>query len=161
MVVDTQEIETQTQSENGEHEDTAENKRQRVDLDKLAAENPHEKVSFQLPMPAEMRVMVRKGAEDAKASEAQYIRDLVARDLGYTVPESFNERKRRTGAYSGLSEEEKKEAIKAANAQKREQVNALLAAIGSGAIDSAKLAALGIDVSLLPKPRAEKEEVTA
>lgn len=132
---------------------TESKKRKRVNVDELASQNPHEKVLLNIPFPAEMRVMLRSQAEQANVSEAQFVRDLVADRLGYEVPASFNERKHRIGQFSGLSDEEKKAKIAEANKAKREQVNTLLAAIAAGNIPTDKLAELGIDVSLLPKPR--------
>lgn len=136
--------ETQTDSETGQ------SKRQRVDVNALAQSNPHEKLIVALPVPAEMRVLIRQQAESQGISEVQYIRDTVAGSLGYTVPASFNERKRRTSA---MTEEERKAHAKAVANERREQVNRMLAAIQSGAIDTAQLEALGIDLTKLPKPR--------
>src|SRR5688572_29355096 len=98
-------------------------KRKRVDVAAVASSDPHAKILVNLPVPAEMRVMIREKAEAANVSEFQYIRDLVARDLGYSVPASFNERKSRAGAYAGMTEEQKKQAIAEANKAKRDQVN--------------------------------------
>lgn len=136
--------------------DETASKRKRVDVEAVAASDPQAKILMNLPVPAEMRVKIREAAEASNVSEFQYIRDIVARELNYTVPASFNERKTRAGQYAGMTDEEKKEAIAKANAAKREQVNSLLAKIASGEVDPALLEQLGIDVSALPKPRAAK-----
>lgn len=125
--------------------------RKRIDVAELAAQNPHEKVVVAIPVPAEMRVLLRQQAEQQEVSEAQYIRDMLAGSLGYTVPASFNERKRRATAFE--SEEARKEHIKQQAAERRNNVNNILKAIAAGQFDAAKLAELGIDVSALPKPR--------
>lgn len=132
--------------------ETGQSKRKRVDINSLATQNPHEKLIVAIPVPAEMRVLIRQHAEQNGVSEAQYIRDLVATNLGYVVPESFNERKRRASAFA--SEEERKAFQKEQANKKRENVNKMLAAIQSGKIDASVLESLGIDLNALPKPRS-------
>lgn len=150
------EVTEQTQ-ENGTAEATTE-KRKRVDVEALAASNPNEKVVLSLNIPAGLKLAIRKAADTSDISEAQYVRDLLSEKFEYVIPDEFNERKHRTGKYAGLSEEEKKAAIARDNATKRDTVNKLLAQIASGGIDQETLARLGIDPSMLPKPRAEKDE---
>lgn len=159
MATSIEEIETQT-------EDTAEDtngtsKRQRVDIEKLAAENPNEKITLAFQVPAGMRLELKKLAETAGVTEAQYVRDMVAEKIGYDVPEEFNERKRRSGVYAGMTEEEKKAVIAQQAAEKRANVNKLLMAIASGAVPQDVLDSLGIDVDDLPKPKKQEATATA
>lgn len=154
MATATEEIveQTQTVDETTPTEEKA--KRQRVDVDKLAAENPNEKITLAFHVPAAMRVQLRKNAEDAKVSEAQYCRDLLANAIGYSVPDEFNERKRR----AGMSDEEKDKA----NEEKRQNLTNLLSLVQSNASSNPELAELlkanGIDISALPKPRGKRNK---
>jgi hypothetical protein len=137
---------TETQvSKNG----ASKSNRKRVDVEALANENPHERVTLALHVPAEMRVLIRKAAESADVSEAQYVRDVLAGQIGYTVPAEFNERKRRAGTMT----DEEKEKIQEA---KRQTVAELLKKVQENADAQELLANLGIDISLLPKPRGRK-----
>lgn len=147
----TAEVEGQVSEDSADEKQT----RKRVDPSTL---DPNEKVVLSFHIPAGMRVQLRTEAESAGKSEAQYVRDMVAGQIGYTIPESFNERRGRVGQYSGLSEEEKKAAIKAENDKKRDNVAKLLAAVNAGQIGDDVLAALGIDKASLPKPRTAKDD---
>lgn len=143
-------------AERPQTEETATKSRKRVDASAVATENPLEKLTINLAVPAEMKVLLRDAAQKSSVSETQFARDVLARHLGYTVPEQFNERKGRKGAFAGMTEEERKAAIAEQNAKKRDNVNKILEAIASGNIDLAKLSELGIDPTLLPKPRTAK-----
>lgn len=146
---------TEQPQENGTDEVSA--KRKRVDVEALAASNPNEKVVLSLNIPAGLKLAIRKASDASDISEAQYVRDLLSEKFEYTIPDEFNERKHRSGKYAGLTEEEKKAAIARDNATKRDTVNRLLAQIASGGIDQETLNRLGIDPSMLPKPRADKD----
>jgi hypothetical protein len=142
----TQTEETQTETTNSEPE--GKRKRAKVDLDSL---NDNDKVIVSFNVPAGMRKLFRTNSDAAKVSEAKYLRDLLATELGYAVPAEFDERGRKSTA--GLSEEEKK----AQNDAKRKNVAAILAAIAANPDLANTLAAQGIDVTNLPKSRAPKE----
>lgn len=131
--------------------------RKRVDLTTL---DPNDKVVFSFHVPAGMRLQLRQLAQDAGTTEADHVRGMLAGMIGYTIPDSFVEKRGRTGQYSGLTEDERKAAIKAENDKKRGNVNRLLAAVEAGQISDDVLAALGISKDDLPKPRV-KEEATA
>jgi hypothetical protein len=143
----------ETEAQNGETAEQNETKRQRIDPATL---EPDTKVSLLVPVPAGLRVALRKVAEEKGVSEAQYVRDLLAVQMEYSVPESFNERKRRVGAYAGMTEEQKKEAIAAQAAEKRANVAKMLETIQSNAALAEQLKAAGIDIDALPKPKAAK-----
>ena len=144
-------------TDSDETSETGNAKRQRIDIDKLAAEKPHEKVTASFQVPAEMRVMARKAAEAENKSEADWYRDLIAAKLEYTIPENFLERKSR----SGMSDEDK---AKQATEQ-RNNVAALLKLAQEKAGENPELAALlaasGIDVTKLPKVRGPRQKKDA
>jgi hypothetical protein len=127
--------------------------RKRVDVATL---DPNEKVVISVQVPAGLKLAVRKAAEAQEDSETQFVRNLIARELGYEIPESFNERKSRTGAYAGMTAEEKEEAQKAEQARKRDAVTNLLATVHENPEAAAILATLGLSLDDLPKPRAKK-----
>ena len=129
--------------------------RKRVDPATLG---PDEKILLSFNVPAGMRVELKRLATEQNVSETQFVRNMIASQIGYAVPESFNERKGRVGKYSNLSEDERKAAIKAEQETKRQNVAKLLEAVGNGQISTEMLAALGIDPSALPKPRAAKDD---
>ena len=162
-VVETQDEiqeQTETQTEDTANEQTdGTTKRKRVDVTTL---DPNAKVTLSLQVPAGLKIKIRKAGEAEEGgavSEAQLVRDLLAKHFEYEIPESFSERRGRQSQYVGMTEEQIKEAQKAENAKKRQGVNALLAAVQDSAADpefAAKLAALGIDIAALPKPRKTK-----
>jgi hypothetical protein len=158
MAIATEDVTTTDQTETAQTEPTniadAPSKRKRVDLAKLAAENPHEKVSVSFVIPAELRIQVRQAAEKAEKSEPDYLRDLVCNNLGYTLPDGFIEKRGRTGT---LTEDERK----AQQAEKRDTVSAVLAKIQENPEMAKMLAAMGIDPTKLPKvrgPKAKKDD---
>lgn len=147
MATATTDVETQEVTE------TETNTRKRIDPSTL---DPNAKVIVSFHVPAGMRVAMRKAAEEGKVTEAEWARNLLAQNLEYTIPDSFIERKGRASVkYAGMTEEEKKLAIKAENDAKRDNVTNLLRLAHSGKIPEDMLAALGIDLSALPKPREE------
>lgn len=161
MAVDTEEMVSQTENDATDTENDAnetpeenESKRKRVDLTTL---DPNDKVILSFFVPAGLRLELRKLAEANEETETNYVRNLIASQVGYTIPDSFNERKHRAGQYSGMSDAEKKAAIAAENKEKRDNVAKLLALVANGGIEASKLAELGIDPSALPKPRKGKD----
>lgn len=129
-------------------------KRKRVDVAALAAQNPNEKVVLTLHIPAGLKVKIKETADGQDVSEAEFVRNLLGKELSYEIPAEFNERKR---GRAGMSEEEKEKQ----NATKRDNVNKILAAVAAGAIDPELLKSLGVDPANLPKPRSVKKEEEA
>lgn len=162
-VLDQPPVETEVTT-NGQHEDSdAEKnkaKREKVDIAKLAAEKPNEKVTLSFQIPAGPMLKLHQNAEEGKVANSEYVRGLVATAVGYEIPADFADRR---GRPSGMSDEEKA----AQNAKKRDNVNAILATVKSRADDpdvAALLAKLGITADDLPSvrgPRKKKEEATA
>lgn len=161
MAIATEEIVEQTENVETQNEETnteeTGSKRQRIDIDKLAAEKPHEKVTQSFQVPAEMRVLARKRAESENKSEADWCRDVLAEKLGYTIPENFLERKSR----AGMSEEDKAKQA----AEQRQNVANLLKLAQEKANENPELAALlasaGVDITKLPTVRGPRKKKDA
>lgn len=146
----------ETTSVQTETTDETTTKRERVDIEKLAAENPNEKVTLAVSIPAGLKLAIKQRADADDLSETQFVRNLLAAQFEYTIPESFTERRGRTGKYSGMTEEDKAAAIKAENEKKRNVVSNVLAALHENEAARDILLAMGINPDDLPKPRARK-----
>lgn len=94
--------------------DAETNKRERVDLEAL---QPLDKVIVAITVPAEMKLALLKQAEDKQINITTLARDFLANAIGYTVPDEFTKRTRKS-KYSHLTPDERKKMI-ADNAKKQ------------------------------------------
>lgn len=92
-------------------------------------QDPTERVSIMVGMPFEMKELLKAAADKAENEDgstgqpvAEFVRDLLADHLGYTIPQRTSKRVRRYA-----SEEEKKAAQKARGKERRATIKNLLA----------------------------------
>lgn len=131
------EIELTNANDDDDAPNTEKAKRERVDLEAL---DPNERVQFSVTMPAGLKLALIKAGEAEKIAGSAHARNLLANAVGYTVPDSFNER---TRSHKYATPEEAKAATANAAKERRELMKKIMAAAKNGDID---LAALGISV---------------
>ena len=122
MATDTQDIETTEDVESTTDTAVEKRKRERVQLETLDA---GERVQQAFALPAGMKLALEKLAEAENLSPSAYVRRLVATQIEYVIPASFDERTRES---KYTSEEEKKAAQKTRNDERREFAKMLMAA---------------------------------
>lgn len=111
---------------------------------KLEDLEPLEKVSQPVRMPAEMKILLQSAAEKADKSATVWAREVLAAELGYTVPAEFGKSERAGGARTAGGAEKKAKA-----AGRRAVIKALLEKYKAGeieidesAVEAARTAAL-------------------
>lgn len=122
MATDVSEIETTEDVESTTEASTEKRKRERVQLETLDA---GERVQQTFALPAGMKLALEKLAESESLSPSAYVRKMVATQIEYVIPASFDERTREA-KYN--SEEDKKAAQKTRNDERREFAKMLMAA---------------------------------
>ena len=105
--------------------------------------NPNEKDSdretIALTVPDELKTLVEGRAKEQNLSTAAYVRELLAREFTYTIPEDFGTKRK-------YANDEERKAAQKANAQKRNKmVKQLMAAVKAGKIDLAAIMAMAED----------------